>query len=201
MDVDRVEGISTERSDKKQCLSFLKVNSSDDGVKEVSIDELFPGIPDVAALFINDGILVRMVVVGSEARRGSKEVGEGNKVGGKGGEEADRSRWGRGSDDSNGCFNDGRRGVLNWDILVGDMVNNFTGKLELHPIFLIKWQKEDVKFFLGDTNDVGSCFFTELFEVKLSRSTKGFKGGLWGRQGWGLDNIGAGVNGVGLEGV
>ena len=30
---------------------------------------------------------------------------------------------------------------------------------------------------------------------------KSFKGGLWGRQGWGLDDIGAGVNRAGLKGV
>ena len=54
VDVDGVEGVGAEQSDKKWCLSLLKVNPPGDGVEEVGVDELFPGIPDVAALFIND---------------------------------------------------------------------------------------------------------------------------------------------------
>ena len=48
---------------------------------------------------------------------------------------------------------------------------------------------------------MGSGVLTKSFKVKLSHGAKGFEGGLRSRQGWGLDNVGVGVNGAGLEGV
>ena len=74
VNVDRVEGISVEWSDKKWSLSFLKVLALRDCIEEVGIDEFFLGIPVVAVLLVNDGVLVRVVVVGSKARWGGKEV-------------------------------------------------------------------------------------------------------------------------------
>ena len=81
------------------------------------------------------------------------------------------------------------------------MVNNFTGELELHPVVLVKWGEEDVKFSLGKVDDMSSSFFSKLFEVKLGSSAKGFKGGLGGRQGWGSDDIGVWVDRTGLKGI
>ena len=81
------------------------------------------------------------------------------------------------------------------------MVNDVTSELKLCPIFLIKQRKEDIKFGLGNADDMGGSFLTKLFKVELGCSVKGFEGGLWGRWGRGLDNIGAGVNGAGLKGV
>ena len=81
------------------------------------------------------------------------------------------------------------------------MVNNFTGKLELCPIVLIEWGKKGIEFFLGKADDMGSGFCAKLFKVKFGHGAKGFEGGLQGRRGWGLDNVGAGVNRAGLKGV
>ena len=66
---------------------------------------------------------------------------------------------------------------------------------------MIERRKEDVKFFLGNVDNVGGSFFTKLFKIKLGHGAKGFEGRLWGRWGWGLDNIGTGVDGAGLKGV
>ena len=72
VDVDGVEGISTERGDEERGLSLLKINLPGDSVEKVGVNEFFTGIPDVAALLIDDGVLVWVVVVGSEARWGGK---------------------------------------------------------------------------------------------------------------------------------
>ena len=64
VDVDGVEGVGTEWSDKKQRLSLLKVDPPGDGIEEVGVDKLFPGIPDMAALLVDNGVLVRVVVRG-----------------------------------------------------------------------------------------------------------------------------------------
>ena len=119
-----------------------------------------------------------MVVIGGKTRWGSKEVVKGGEVD-KDREGKDGWRWqGGGSDCGNGCFDNGWRDVLDWDVLVGDVVGDVSSELELHPILLIKQRKEGIKFFLGDADDMGSSFFTKLFKVELGCSTKGFKGGL-----------------------
>ena len=141
---------------------------------------------------------MRMIVIGSEARRGGKEVGEGKEVGSKRSEEGSRRQWGRGGNSGNGCFNNGWEDVLDWDIFV---VDDFTRELKLCPIVLIEWREEAIEFGLGEVDDVGSCVFTKLFKVELSHSAKGFEGGLRSRWGWGSDDIGIGVDGVGLKGV
>ena len=87
VDEDGVEGVSAERGDKKWGLSLLKIDLPGDVVEEVGVDELFMGVPDVAVLLVDDGVLVRMVVIRNKAGRGGKEVGEGEEVGGKRGEE------------------------------------------------------------------------------------------------------------------
>ena len=80
MDEDGVEGVSAEWGDKKQSLSFLKVLALRDSIEEVGVDELFPGIPDMAVLLINNRVLVRVVVVSSKARQGGEEVVKGSEV-------------------------------------------------------------------------------------------------------------------------
>ena len=54
MDVDGVEGVGIEWSDKKGRLNLLKVNSPCDGTKEVSVNKLFLGIPDMTVLLVED---------------------------------------------------------------------------------------------------------------------------------------------------
>ena len=141
---------------------------------------------------------MRVVVVGSEARWGGEEVGKGKEVGSKRSEEGSRRRQGRGGNSGDGGFNNGQGNVLNQDVFE---INDFTWELKLRPIVLSEWGEEAVKFCLGKADDVGSYLFTELFEVKLGCGVKGFEGGLQGRRGQGLDNIGVGVNGAGFEGV
>ena len=139
-----------------------------------------------------------VIVISGKTRWGSKEVGESKEVGSERGEEGSRRRWGGGGNSGNGGFDDQQGNILDGDVFV---VNNFTRELELCPIFLIEWRKEAVEFGLGKTDYMGGCMFTKLFKVEFGHGVKGFKGGLWGRRGWGLDNVGAGVNGAGLEGV
>ena len=87
VDVDGVESVGAERSDEKWSLNLLKIDLPGDVVEEVGVNEFFTGVPDVAVLLVDDGVLVRVVVIHSKARWGGEEVGEGEEVGGKRGEE------------------------------------------------------------------------------------------------------------------
>ena len=191
VDEDGVKGIGAEQSDEKGCLSLLKIDLPGDVVEEVSVNELFAGVPDVVVLLVDDGVLMRVVVVRSKARWGSEEVGEGEEVGG--------GRWqGGGGNGGDGSFDNGWGDVLDQDVF---SINDFTQELKLRPSVLIKRGKEAVKFGLGEADDVGGGLFTKLFEIELGHGAKGFEGRLWGRWGWGSDDVGVGVDGTGLEGV
>ena len=196
--MDGVEGISAERSDKKGGLNLLKIDFPGDVVEEVGVDKFFAGVPDVTVLLVDDGVLVRVVVIRSKARRGSEEVGEGEEVGGKRSEEGGGRRRDGGGNGCDGGFDDGRGDIFNWDVFE---VNNFARELKLCPIVLSKRGKKAVEFGLGKADDVGGGLFTELFKIELSRGAKSFEGGLRGRRGWGSDNVGVGVDGAGLKGV
>ena len=198
VDVDGVEGVGAEQSDKEWGLNLLKIVLLGNVVEEVSVDEFFVGVPDVAVLLVDDGVLVRMVVVRSKAGRGSKEVGKGEEVGGEWGEEGSGRQWGRGGDGGDWGFDDGRGNVLNWDIFE---IDDFTRELKLCPIVLSERGEEAIEFSLGEADDVGGGLLTKLFKVELGRGAKGFEGGLRGRWGWGSDNVGVGVDRAGLEGV
>ena len=198
VDKDGVEGVGMERSDKKQRLNLLEVDSPCNGPEEVGVNKFFSGVPDVAVLLIDDGVLVRVVVVHSKARWGSEEIGEGKEVGGERGEEGGGRRWGGGGNGGDGGFDDGRGNVLDWDIFE---IDDFTQELKLRPIVLSEWGKEAVEFCLGKADDMGGGLLTELFKIELGRGTKGFEGGLRGRRGWGSDNVGIRVDRVGLKGV
>ena len=54
VDVDGVEGIGAEWSDKEGGLNLLEVDSSCDGSEEIGVDEFFLGVPNVAVLFVDD---------------------------------------------------------------------------------------------------------------------------------------------------
>jgi len=157
----------------------------------------------VSVLLIVDGVLVR-VTVGREARRGGEEVVEGGDVGCriKYGGSSKSGRWrGRGSDSSDRGFNDGRGNVLDGNVFSRGVVDWAVGKLVLGPTVLSEWGEENVKLFLSEMDDFGGSFFSELLEVELGNGAKGFKGGCGSGRGWGMDNIGIGVNGGRLEGV
>ena len=198
VDEDGVEGVGAEWCDKKWCLNLLEVNPSCNSPKEVGVNKFFLGIPDVTVLLVDDGVLVRVVVVCSKAGRGSEEVSEGKEVGGERGEEGGGRRQGGRGNSGDGGFDNGWGDVFNWDILE---VDDFTRELKLCPIVLSEQREEAVEFCLGEADDVGSGLLTKLFEVELGRGVKGFEGGLQGRQGQGSDDVGVGVDGAGLEGV
>jgi len=69
------------------------------------------------------------------------------------------------------------------------------------PAVLGKRGKEDIKLFLGKTDDVGSCFFSELFKIELGGSAKCFEGGCRSERGWGADDVWVGINGGGFKRV
>jgi len=74
-------------------------------------------------------------------------------------------------------------------------------KLVLGPTVLVKWGEEDVKLFLGKTDDVGGGFFSKLLEVELGNGAEGFKsrcGRGWRR---GANDVGVRIDGGGLKGV
>ena len=141
---------------------------------------------------------MRVVVIRCKARRGGKEVSEGEEVGGKRGEEGGGRRRGGRGDGGDGGFDDGRGNILNWDVF---KIDDFTQELKLCPSVLIERGEEAVKFGLGKADDVGSGLFSELFKVELGRGAKGFEGGLQSRWGQGSDDVRVGVDGAGLEGV
>ena len=93
------------------------------------------GAPDLFSAFVNDGVLVGVDVVGEGAGRGGPEVGEelvfGEERDDREGEFLkDRSGRGRRGNDGDGCFDNGWREVLDWDIRKGNAVDDFL-KLEM----------------------------------------------------------------------
>ena len=80
VDMDRVEGVSTEWSDKKGCLSFSKISAPGNGIEKISVDKFLLQIPNVTSLFIDNRVLVGVMVGSSEARQGSKEILEGGDI-------------------------------------------------------------------------------------------------------------------------
>jgi len=128
-------------------------------------------------------VLMR-VAVGREARRGGEEVFEGADVDCRV-KYRDRERSGRrrggGSDGGDGCSGDGRGNVLKGDILERDVVDQVTCELKVAPTVLGEWGKEGVELGLGEVDDVGSGFFSELFEVELGGGAKCLLSGLGSR--------------------
>ena len=203
MDVDGVMGIGVEGGDEVRGCGGVKVLGPGDEVEEPAIDKFLRGEPDVSVLLIVDGVLVR-VTVGREARRGGEEVVEGGDIDCRikyGGRSKSGRRQGGGSDSSDGSFNDGQGNVLEGDVFSRGVVNWAVGKLVLGPTVLSEWGEENVKLFLSETDNFSSGFFSKLLKVELGNGAKGFEGGCGSGQGWGMDNVGIGVNGGRLEGV
>ena len=198
VDVDGVESVSVEWSNKEGGRPFLQIDLSCDSPKEVGVYELFLGVPDMAVLLVYDRVLVGVVVVGGEARWGGEEVGKGKEIGSEQSEEGGWRWRGGGGNGGDRGFDDGWGNILNRDIFE---IDDFAWELKLCPIVLSERGEETIELCLGETDDVGGGLFTELFEVKLGHGVKGFEGGLWGRWGRGLDDVGVGVDGVGLKGV
>jgi len=119
VDVDRVMGIGAEGGDDVWGCGGVEVLGPGDVVEELAVDKFLRGKPNVTTLFVVNCVLVR-VAVGREARRGGEEVLEGANVDCRV-KYRDRERSGRrrggGSDGGDGCGDDGRRNVLEGDVL------------------------------------------------------------------------------------
>ena len=81
-------------------------------------------------MFVDNGVLVRVDVIGEGTGRGGPEMWEELVLGierddREGELLEDRSGWGGRRDNGDGGFNDGRREVLDWDVREWDMVNDF----------------------------------------------------------------------------
>ena len=88
------------------------------------------GTPDLLAAFVDDGVLVRVDVVGEGARRGDPEMWEELVLGierdNREGELLeDRSGRGGQGDDSNRGFDNGEGEVFYWDVRKWDTVDDF----------------------------------------------------------------------------
>ena len=88
------------------------------------------GAPDLFSAFVNDGVLVRVDVVGEGAGRGGPEVRKELVLGvGRDDREGEflegGSRWGGRWNDGDGGFNDGGREIFNRDVREGDTVDDF----------------------------------------------------------------------------
>jgi len=58
------------------------------------------------------------------------------------------------------------------------VVSDIAGKLEVSPTVLVERGKEGIKLCLGEVDDVGGSFFSELFKIELGSGTKCFLSGL-----------------------
>ena len=70
-------------------------------------------------MVVDDGVLVRVMISGSDTRRGSEELGEVFDLVSEGARDNEGGAWGW--DGVNWSFDDGRGKVLNWDVGEGDM--------------------------------------------------------------------------------
>ena len=61
------------------------------------------------------------------------------------------------------------------------MVDQVTCKLKVAPTVLVEWGKEGVELFLGEADDVGGSFFSELLKIELGSGAKCFLSGLGSR--------------------
>ena len=124
-DLDGMVTQCAERRGEVRVVGFEVVELRDVH-QEVSLHVLVLWGPDSFAAFIDDGVLV-WVVIGGGARRGSEEIGE--EVGfwkdweAKGMTRGSRQGWGR--DDSDRGNNDGWWEVFNRDVSKRDALDNF----------------------------------------------------------------------------
>jgi hypothetical protein len=104
----------------------VKVVDAGDELKEVGVYVLLLGAPEFLAAFVNNSVLVRVLVSGEVASRGGEEVGEEfdfdkerEREDGK-----DGSGWAWGRDTGNRGFGDRRREIFDGDVSKGDAVNH-----------------------------------------------------------------------------
>ena len=132
--------------------------------QEVSLYVFVLWGPNSFAVFVDDGVLVR-VVIGGDARWGSEEVGE-EVCFWKNREAKDATRggrWGRRRDDSNGGSSDRRQEVFYWDVRKWDALDYFlkllvdVGVLGLR-VGVLKLTTREVVLLGGDVGE----YFEEI---------------------------------------
>jgi hypothetical protein len=135
--LDVVIAVSTEGSDEEGGV-VVKGVVAGDGEEEVMLDVFILGTPDLLTVFVDDGILVRVVSDGGGIGQGDEEVREELGFQGDGEREVgeDGSGWGGRGDDSDGGFNDGWREVFYWDVGEGNLLNDFL-ELEVDILVLV----------------------------------------------------------------
>ena len=106
-------------------------------------DEFFLRAPDLLTVFVDNGVLVGVDVVGEGTGRGGPEVREELVLGVEGDDREGeflegRSRRGRQGDDGNGGFDNGGREILDGDVREWDAVNDFLElKVDVHVLGFI----------------------------------------------------------------
>jgi hypothetical protein len=98
-----------------------------DGEEEVLLYVFFLWAPDLLTMFIDDGVLMRVIGDGSGTKWGSEEMREELGFWGDGEQEVreDRSEQGGGGDNGDGGFNDGQWEVFYRNVSKGDSLDNF----------------------------------------------------------------------------
>ena len=183
VDVDGVMGVGVEGGDEVWGCGGVEVLGLGDVIEELAIDELLGQEPNLMTLLVVYCVLIR-VSVGREARRGGKEVFKwadvdcGIKYWGR---ERSGCRQGRGSNGGDGSCNDGWGDILEGDVLERDVVDQVLCELKVAPTVLVEWGEESVKFCLGEADDVGGGFFSELFKVELGSGAQCLLSGLRSR--------------------
>jgi len=61
------------------------------------------------------------------------------------------------------------------------VVDQVTCELKVAPTVLVEWGKEGVELSLGEVDDVGGGFFSELFKIELGGGAKCLLSGLRSR--------------------
>ena len=140
-DLDSVEYVGAEWGNPKVRV-VVEVGVAGDVVEEVFGEVLFLRNPELFSTFVDDRVLVRVVVSGCGTGRGGEEVGKGFKLMVKwvvdDGGDVSRSRGNgcRGWDGEDWGSNDRRWEILNGDVREGD-TNNRIFKLSVSVFVLV----------------------------------------------------------------
>ena len=140
-DLDGVEYVGAERGDKEVGV-VVEVGVAGDIVEEVFEEVLFLQNAELFSTFVDDRVLVQVVVSGGGAGRGNEEVGKGFELavewvvddGGDVFRSGGNGYWGWDGEDQGS--NDRRWEILDWDVRKGD-TNNRVFKLSVGVFVLV----------------------------------------------------------------
>ena len=140
-DLDSVEYVGVERGNPK-VREVVEVGVAVDIIEEVFGEVFFLRDPELFSTFVDNRVLVRVVVSGGGAGRGDEEVGKGFELlvkwvvddGGNVFRLRGNGCWGWDGEDRGS--NDRRWEILNWDVRKGD-TNNGVFKLSMGVFILV----------------------------------------------------------------